>query len=80
MNVRLMLGSDLEAWRAMRVQLWPEASEGEHEDDVAGIIASADQWGFIAEADDGAPIGFAELSIRNATAHAHDHLRPRLRF
>jgi aminoglycoside 6'-N-acetyltransferase I len=47
----------------MRASLWP-ASVSIHAAEIDGILDSEDSWGFIAEASDGAPIGFAEVSIR----------------
>jgi aminoglycoside 6'-N-acetyltransferase I len=60
-DIRPMERGDTRAWAKMRQALWPEA--GEHAQDIERILASADEWAFLAEAD-GAPAGFAEISIR----------------
>jgi aminoglycoside 6'-N-acetyltransferase I len=62
-TVREMRASDRLAWTEMRTSLWPD-SASIHAEEIEGILDSDDSWGFIAEARDGAPIGFAELSIR----------------
>jgi aminoglycoside 6'-N-acetyltransferase I len=62
-TVRAMLASDRLAWAEMRASLWPD-SVAIHMDEIDGILAGEDSWGFIAEVSDGAPIGFAEVSIR----------------
>lgn len=61
--VREMRDSDRLAWAGMRAALWPD-SIAVHAQEIDEIIASEESWGFIAEAGDGAPIGFAEVSIR----------------
>jgi len=63
-TVRDMRASDRLAWAEMRAALWPDDSASAHAEEIGGIINSEDSWGFIAEATDGAPIGFAEVSIR----------------
>jgi aminoglycoside 6'-N-acetyltransferase I len=64
LTVRQMNTSDLAAWAGMRAVLWPEATPESHAREIEQILGSDDTWGFIAETADGAPAGFAELSIR----------------
>ena len=63
-TVRQMNASDRAAWADMRAALWPEATVAGHAQDIEQILASDDTWGFIAETADGAPAGFAEISVR----------------
>lgn len=54
-------------WLAMRVRLWPEGEAANHEREVAAFFAGSlvePLAVLIARAEDGTPIGFAELSIR----------------
>jgi aminoglycoside 6'-N-acetyltransferase I len=48
----------------MRASLWPD-SISVHAEEIDGILASENSWGFIAEAQDGSNVGFAEVAIRN---------------
>ena len=52
---------DARAWARMRHALWPEADQ--HASDMERVLASPDEWAFLAEAG-GVPAGFAEISIR----------------
>jgi aminoglycoside 6'-N-acetyltransferase I len=63
-SVRQMGRADREAWARMRAALWPDASAEEHGKDVAAMLADATGWGFVAQNNDGAPVGFAEITIR----------------
>ncbi len=52
-------------WLLLRKALWPDTSDTEHENEMAGFVAAPDRYGqFIACADDGAPVGLAEVSVR----------------
>jgi aminoglycoside 6'-N-acetyltransferase I len=65
--VRPVERSDAGAWLTMRRELWPEASVGEHEREIAAFFrgrAAEPLAVLIAERSDGEPLGFAELSIR----------------
>jgi aminoglycoside 6'-N-acetyltransferase I len=64
-DVREMNAGDRAAWAEMRSALWPRDLPAEHLRSIDGILAGDDTWGFIAEAAEGAPAGFAELAIRN---------------
>src|SRR5215208_7864593 len=63
-TVRPMNASDLANWAAMRAALWPEEAAPMHAREIEQILGSEDAWGFIAEMADGAPAGFAEISLR----------------
>lgn len=47
----------------LRDALWPHAA-AENPDEVAGLLANAEQAAFIARDDGGRPVGFSEASIR----------------
>lgn len=58
--------ADIATWSALRHALWPDASSDEHADEIAEILAApGGSVALIARADDGAPLGFAEASIRH---------------
>jgi aminoglycoside 6'-N-acetyltransferase I len=59
-----MGASDRWAWAEMRAALWPEESHQTHAEEVDRLLGSEDTWGLIAETNDGAPVGFAEIAIR----------------
>jgi aminoglycoside 6'-N-acetyltransferase I len=59
-----MRASDRAAWATMRAALWPEETAPVHAREIEQILGGGDTWGFIAETADGAPAGFAEVSIR----------------
>jgi aminoglycoside 6'-N-acetyltransferase I len=62
--VRQMQPGDRAAWARMRGALWPHESAPAHAQAIDDILASADVWGFIADAADGSVAGFAEVAIR----------------
>ena len=55
--------ADVADWLAMRDALWPHAA-AENPDEIAALLAAADQAAFVARGDGDAPLGFAEASIR----------------
>jgi aminoglycoside 6'-N-acetyltransferase I len=61
-SIREMTAADVTIWAEMQAALWPEESAAKHAQEIGGI--AGDYWGFVAEVD-GAPIGFAEIAIRN---------------
>lgn len=53
-------------WLMLRHALWPEATVAEHEQEMADQVADPGRYGqFIALADDGRPLGLAEVSVRS---------------
>jgi aminoglycoside 6'-N-acetyltransferase I len=64
-TVREMEASDRAAWAEMRAALWPEETPAAHAIAIDNILEDANAWGFIAEAPDGTPAGFAELAVRS---------------
>jgi len=62
--VREMSAADRGAWGMMRAALWPEETAQAHGEWIDVILRSREAWGFMAEAGDGAPAGFAEVAIR----------------
>jgi aminoglycoside 6'-N-acetyltransferase I len=66
LTIRELTSADHAAWCRMRRLLWPDESARGHDDAIDEILNAKDAWGFIAEAADDAPLGFAEISIRKA--------------
>ena len=62
--VRPMHAGDRVLWARMRAALWPEESAAAHENAIDDLLATADAWGFMAQAPDGGAAGFAEMAIR----------------
>jgi aminoglycoside 6'-N-acetyltransferase I len=60
-----MGATDRDVWAQMRAALWPQEHAQAHGEWIDRIEKSETAWGFIAEAGDGAPAGFAEVAIRN---------------
>lgn len=59
--------ADRDEWLVMRARLWPESGLAEHQREVNAFFAGSlvePLAVLIARAEDGAPVGFAELSIR----------------
>jgi aminoglycoside 6'-N-acetyltransferase I len=53
-------------WLRLRKALWPDGSDAEFEEEMAGFVAAPDRYGqFMVTADDGTPIGLAEVSLRH---------------
>ncbi len=59
-----MSEADDRVWLAMRISLWPDATEDEHTRDIDRILSSDDAWGFVAETEAREPVAFAEVAIR----------------
>jgi aminoglycoside 6'-N-acetyltransferase I len=64
LNVRQMGLADRERWVRLRAALWPDEVDEVHGKDVDALLASEAGFGFVAEHEDGAAIGFAEITIR----------------
>jgi len=62
--VRPMQSNDLAAWARMRSALWPDDPALPHIDEIADLLHDERLWAFLAEADDGTPTGFAEVTLR----------------
>lgn len=57
--------ADIDDWATMRAMLWPDASAAGHREDIVDIGKTARALvGFIVRDGDGAPIAFAEASLR----------------
>lgn len=72
--VRALSRTDLAAWLAHRVALWPQAPAAEHEAEMSGQLADPRQHAVLgAFGPDAALVGFAEVALRhdyvNGTAH-----------
>jgi aminoglycoside 6'-N-acetyltransferase I len=48
----------------MRSALWPDDLALPNIDDIADLLHEERSWAFLAEADDGTPAGFAEVTLR----------------
>ena len=67
MTVRPVGREDADAWRRLRVALWPDGSESEHQHEIALYLsgeASEPKAVLVAQNSKGSIVGFAELSIR----------------
>ncbi len=56
---------DREAWLAMRVALWPECEREASAEEITDVLAGGRQAAFLAKDDDGAAMGFVEVSTRD---------------
>lgn len=67
-RVREAVPGDAAAWERMRTALWPDADAGEHAEEIARYFAGDFPRGpwlaLVAEAEDGAVVGFAEVATR----------------
>ena len=69
MLVREYCNSDYNEWKKLRMELWPETSESEHEEEMK-IISSGGKfdselgWNIFVAENKGEIIGFAEVSLR----------------
>jgi aminoglycoside 6'-N-acetyltransferase I len=63
--IRQMGRGDRRDWAAMRTALWPDEPLELHAREIEALLDGAAAWGFIAQAMDGAPAGFAELALRS---------------
>ncbi len=55
---------DFGAWLPLRLQLWPDQTGDENRAEALAVMESEDSAGFIAKADDGDALGFAEVALR----------------
>jgi aminoglycoside 6'-N-acetyltransferase I len=67
-EVRSVTAAEAEEWAEMRRTLWPNGSRADHEQDIERYFAGDRREPaevLLVVTDDGAPLGFAELSVRN---------------
>jgi aminoglycoside 6'-N-acetyltransferase I len=64
LTVRQMGPPDRATWARMRVALWPGETAEVHGKDVERMLAGDAGYGFVAETENGAAVGFAEITIR----------------
>lgn len=58
---------DVETWLHLRRQLWPDVSEGRHRQEMQDQLDEPTRCAaLLAARDDGWPVGFIELSLRDA--------------
>ncbi len=65
MIIRRAQAADLDAWAALRADLWPDGSAAEHRAEAADMLDNGALANFVAEAPDGTVTGFAEAALRN---------------
>lgn len=63
--VRRMRGEDSAAWAALRRKLWSDTALEAHLADIARMLGQERHRAYLALGPDGAPLGFAELSLRD---------------
>lgn len=63
-TVREMGAADRETWIRLRAALWPGEAVEVHGQDVDTFRGGETGFGFVAETEDGAAAGFAEITIR----------------
>jgi aminoglycoside 6'-N-acetyltransferase I len=59
-----MDANDRAIWLDMRIALWPDETPRDHAEMIDEMLSGGDAWGLVAEAADGAAIGFAEIAER----------------
>lgn len=64
MMIRPATPTDLPAWYALRLQLWPDADSPQEEQDMRDFLADPTWCILLAEAD-GQAVGFLEASLRD---------------
>ncbi len=64
LNVTQMSGGDRTLWSEMRAALWPEETAQQHSAAIEVMLQAGEAWGFVAQDEDGAALGFAEVAIR----------------
>lgn len=67
MNVRPAQERDISTWSAMRHALWPDATREDLRNDLTTFFEGKSIYitaAFIAEREDGSPLGFIELNLR----------------
>jgi len=63
--IRRAQAADLDAWAALRADLWPDGSATEHRAEAADMLDDGALANFVAEMPDGAIAGFAEAALRH---------------
>ena len=63
-HIRELTGTDRDVWANMREALWPFMSRAEHLQDIDWTLARDNYWSYLVESA-GAPLGFAEVSLRD---------------
>src|SRR5580704_6724257 len=62
--IRQVERTDRGAWARLRHALWPEENLAAHASAIDRVLASEDEWAFLAIGDNGKAVGFAEIAIR----------------
>jgi aminoglycoside 6'-N-acetyltransferase I len=65
-SIRLIRSVDQVGWLELRLALWPHASREQHLAEISSLASDPARYGqFVACSSAGAPIGFAEVSVRS---------------
>ena len=62
--IRQVERTDRGAWARLRHALWPEENLAAHARAIDRVLASEDEWAFLAIGESGKAVGFAEIAIR----------------
>src|SRR5580704_14299136 len=62
--IRQVERTDRGAWARLRHALWPEENLAAHASAIDRVLASEDEWAFLAIGDNGKAVAFAEIAIR----------------
>ena len=62
--IRPIERTDRDVWASLRCALWPEESLAAHAGSIDRVLASDDEWAFLAIDEKGEAVGFAEIAIR----------------
>ncbi|HMN22225.1 MAG TPA: N-acetyltransferase [Ottowia sp.] len=66
LNIIRLTAAEQAAWLALRSDLWPGTSANAHQGEIADQLAAPQRFAaFIAHDDEGAALGFAEVSRRS---------------
>ncbi len=74
MHVLPLASAEDKDWLQMRCALWPDATRGEHKEEMASFLAAPNKYAqFIARAASGEALGFVEASIRTDYVNGTEH-------
>ena len=62
--IRQVERTDRGAWARLRHALWPEENLAAHASAIDRVLASEDEWAFLAIDENGKAVAFAEIAVR----------------
>jgi len=77
MHIRSTTESNDPDWLLLRAEFFPEDFPGEHQQFLQGLWAAGRFTAFVAQSENGEPMGFAEVAIRQDYVNGCEH-RPAL--